>query len=209
LQSFAKPNKTVFEEKECLICLESLNVELNKIVELPCKCSNSVYHIDCIVRLLESGQNKNFCPHCKTPYQTSVFSQNEVVDRQPPENNEKNIVYIFVVHILSNTMMNMINIGLTIDYQNVSADITSKILMVSYFCKILLNVCFVCRLTDNRNRLMTYVGLSYIIQSLMFVLLVCLLSYVKFDFTSWMLLTNNVVFFLSDFAFRISIEYCS
>ena len=206
LQSFAKPNKTVFEEKECLICLESLNVELNKIVELPCKCSNSVYHIDCIVQLLESGQNKNFCPHCKTNYPTSLLSQNEVVERQPPE---RKFVFIFIVHILSNTFMNLINVGLSKDYQYVFADVTSKILMVSYFCKILLNVCLVCRLTNNRNRLMTHVGLSYIIQSLMFVLLVCLFSSVKFDYTSWMLLTNNVVFFLSDLAFRIWIEYCS
>ena len=133
LQSFAKPNKTDFEEKECLICLESLNVELNKIVELPCKCSNSVYHIDCIVRLLESGQNKNFCPHCKTNYH---IEPDQVVERQPHDrqphdrqpHDDKKYVYIFIVHILLNSFMNMINLGLMDDYRNVFTNVVSKIL---------------------------------------------------------------------------------
>ena len=154
LQSFRKPNKNVFEDKECLICLESLNIELNKIVELPCKCSNSVYHIDCIVRLLDSGQNKNFCPHCKTNYH--IVEPDQVVERQPLDRHpldrhppdrqpldDKKYVYIFIVHILLNSFMNMINLGLMDDYRNVFTNVVSKILTVSYFCKILLNVCFV------------------------------------------------------------------
>ena len=68
LEKFEKPNKDFIKNKECLICLESIDIEANKIVKLPCGCSNSVYHITCIKRLLDSGQNKNFCPHCKTKY---------------------------------------------------------------------------------------------------------------------------------------------
>ena len=52
-----KPDKDFIQDKECLICLESL--EINKIVKLPCECSNSVYHISCIIKLLQSGVNKN------------------------------------------------------------------------------------------------------------------------------------------------------
>ena len=203
LQSFRKPNKNVFEDKECLICLESLNIELNKIVELPCKCSNSVYHIDCIVRLLDSGQNKNFCPHCKTNYH---IEPDQVVERHPPD--DKKYVYIFIVHILLNSFMNMINLGLMDDYRNVFTNVVSKILTVSYFCKILLNVCFVIARRDNNDRLRRYVGLSYIIQTVMLILLVCILSSVEIGSNSVMLLANNVLLCLGELAFRIWIEYC-
>ena len=69
LQNFEKPESGFIKEKECLICLEPFDLESNKFVQLPCKCSNSVYHIDCIIQLLHSGDNKNFCPHCKTNYE--------------------------------------------------------------------------------------------------------------------------------------------
>jgi hypothetical protein len=223
LQSFRKPNRNVFEDKECLICLESLNVELNKIVELPCKCSNSVYHIDCLVRLLDSGQNKNFCPHCKTNYHIEPDQvverqpherqphERQPHDRQPPERqppDDKKYVYIFIVHILLNSFMNMINLGLMDDYRNVFTNVVSKILTVSYFCKILMNVCFVIARRDNNDRLRRYVGLSYIIQTVMLILLVCMLSSVEIGSNSVMLLANNVLFCLGELAFRIWIEYC-
>ena len=68
LDNFTKPDKEFIEDKECLICLESIDIETNKIVKLPCQCKYSVYHIICIIKLLHSGKNKNFCPHCKTKY---------------------------------------------------------------------------------------------------------------------------------------------
>ena len=68
LDNFTKPDKEFIQDKECLICLESIDIETNKIVKLPCQCKYSVYHIICIIKLLHSGQNKNFCPHCKTIY---------------------------------------------------------------------------------------------------------------------------------------------
>ena len=48
ISQFEKPDKDFIKDKECLICLESVDLELNKIVKLPCVCSNSVYHIICI-----------------------------------------------------------------------------------------------------------------------------------------------------------------
>jgi len=68
LDNFTKPDKEFIQDKECLICLESIDIETNKIVKLPCQCKYSVYHIICIIKLLHSGENKNFCPHCKTIY---------------------------------------------------------------------------------------------------------------------------------------------
>ena len=54
LQKFKKPDAGFLQDKECLICLEPFDLESNKFVQLPCKCSNSVYHIDCIVKLINS-----------------------------------------------------------------------------------------------------------------------------------------------------------
>ena len=68
LQRFIKPDKEFLKDKECLICLEPMDLEMNQIVKLPCGCANSAYHIPCIVKLLASGKNKNFCPHCKAEY---------------------------------------------------------------------------------------------------------------------------------------------
>ena len=70
LDNFTKPDKEFIQDKECLICLESIDIETNKIVKLPlkrlgdvkhlrpcqCQCKYSVYHIICIIKLLHSGQ---------------------------------------------------------------------------------------------------------------------------------------------------------
>ena len=45
LHNFEKPDKEFIKNKECLICLESIDIEAQKIVKLPCNCNNSVYHI--------------------------------------------------------------------------------------------------------------------------------------------------------------------
>ena len=39
LQNFEKPDKEFLYNKECLICLESVDVESQTIVKLPCKCA--------------------------------------------------------------------------------------------------------------------------------------------------------------------------
>jgi hypothetical protein len=63
LQIFEKPDPNFLKDKECLICLEPMmDLEMNLIVKLPCGCANSAYHMNCILQLLESGKNKNFCP---------------------------------------------------------------------------------------------------------------------------------------------------
>ena len=49
LQNFDKPDHNFLKDKECLICLESIDIETNKIVKLPCQCKYSVYHIICII----------------------------------------------------------------------------------------------------------------------------------------------------------------
>ena len=106
LQNFEKPEPEFIKDKECLICLEPFDLEANKHVMLPCKCANSVYHIGYILLLLNSGQNKNFCPHCKANYEIPVPLPNQQLIIIPNQQQAEilqmtNFTHILVAHILS------------------------------------------------------------------------------------------------------------
>jgi hypothetical protein len=211
LQLYKKPEKDFLKDKECLICLETIDLEVAKIVKLPCGCSNSVYHIVCIAQLLSSGKNKNFCPHCKSIYELTlqqVVQPSNLIAVQPNTENEqtRTLSYIILVHIFSNSIMNIINIGLSHDYSKNDANIISKILQISYFCKILVNVCIIINLKVNVKQINSHLSLSYIIQAVLFVLLICLLSMIETNFNSIIMLLNNVFFVITDLGFRIRIE---
>ncbi len=204
LQNFKKPDKNFVKNKECLICLESIDLELQQLVKLPCECANSVYHIKCIIQLLNSGQNKNFCPHCKTNYNIQQQQQIAVVN-----NNEriKMFVTILYIHILSNSLMNIINISESRDYPQEDANIVSKILLILYFCKLLINACIIFALKGEEEKIESYLSLSYILQTSIFILFICLISSVKRDYNSIVLLINNIFFYFGDLGFRLAMEY--
>jgi hypothetical protein len=209
-QNFKKPDKDFIIDKECLICLESFDLESQQFVQLPCECSNSVYHITCITHLLKSGQNKNFCPHCKRKY--TIISQPIVspIALVPPVNDNGRIrmfVTILYVHILSNSIMNVINISESREYPQEDANIVSKLLLICYFCKLLVNICIVCKIRANTEKITSYLRLSYTIQTLLFILFICLMSSVKKDYNSILLIINNIFFYFGDFVFRIALEY--
>ena len=211
LQLYKKPEKDFLKDKECLICLETIDLEVAKIVKLPCGCSNSVYHVVCIAQLLSSGKNKNFCPHCKSIYELTlqqVVQPSNLIAVQPNIENEqtRTLSYIILIHIFSNSIMNLINIGLSHDYSKNDANIISKILQISYFCKILVNVCIIINLKVNVKQINSHLSLSYIIQAVLFVLLICLLSMIETNFNSIIMLLNNVFFVITDLGFRIRIE---
>ena len=211
LQLYKKPEKDFLKDKECLICLETIDLEVAKIVKLPCGCSNSVYHVVCIAQLLSSGKNKNFCPHCKSNYELTlqqVVQPSNLIAVQPNTENEQTrlLSYIIIVHIFSNSIMNLINIGFSHEYSENDANIISKILQISYFCKILVNVCIIINLKVNVKQINSHLILSYIIQTVLFVLLICLLSIIKTDFNSIIMLLNNIFFVITDLGFRIRIE---
>lgn len=208
LQKFKKPHTTDLENKECLICLESFSIKLGEIVKLPCNCANSTYHITCVTTFLESGQNKNFCPHCKTPYVLVDSQQQPIEDAPRPEIIHYRYTYITIVHILSNTLMNVINISMVGEYEETNiSSIVSKLLTVFYFCKLLVNICIMFYIKSDTEDLKSYLTMSYTIQTMLFVLLICLMSSIKNDFSSIALLMNNVFFSFTDLAFRIIIEY--
>jgi hypothetical protein len=207
LEKLKKPDKELIKDQECPICLEPFDLESsNTLVMLPCNCANSTYHMTCIKQMLQSGKNKNFCPYCKTIYKINTESVTVVAVVPQPLNQPKQLSYILFVHIISNTLMNVINISMTEDYKNNRADVLSKILSICYFCKMLVNICILIHLKNNADQMKSHLHLSYAIQTGLFVTLIVMLSLTEFDFNSGMMSVNNVFFCFGDLAFRITVE---
>jgi hypothetical protein len=226
LQNFVKPEKIFLIDKECLICLETINIEALKIVKLPCGCSNSVYHIICILQLLGSGKNKNFCPHCKTNYEiplkqiqeiqqpvlrNQVLPYNVVNAEITPPNREVQIkifTKILMFHILINSLMNINNIVISkiCDGYNTQLD-ELHVSMLFYFCKLFFNYIMLCYAKNNIDKIEDCLVCSYVFQSTLFCLLIYILTKIKNDNNSTLLLLNNLLLCSVDLAYRIIKEY--
>ena len=220
LQNFKKPDKDFLKNKECLICLESVDIELlEKILKLPCNCNNSVYHINCIIRLLQSGINKNFCPHCKKEYNIPLYNNQSnvsLVQVLPYEvandeinNNIRNIelFYIYIFHIITNSFLNLFNIGLSIDYKNKKENTFSEVLLVLFYMKLLLNCFIIIKVKKDETNIQKYLYYSYLFQILIFSLLVYFFNITHNDIKSLALLINNIFFCSGDLMFRLNIHY--
>jgi hypothetical protein len=227
LEKFKKPDKDFIHDKECLICLESLETEINKIVKLPCTCANSVYHISCIIKLLHSGENKNFCPHCKTKYEIPivhvhvsvhqgqvvplryyeylVFQQNIII----PENQEqlKNFTHIMLFHILLNSLMNIINIVATKNHPDHNINPEIQVAMVFYFLKIFFNYCILLYSKNNLERIENSLVCCYVFQIVLSGVIIYTLTKIKYDINSIILIANNILCNFIDLSFRIIVEY--
>ena len=216
LQNFEKPEPEFIKDKECLICLDPFDLEANKHVMLPCKCANSVYHIGCILLLLNSGQNKNFCPHCKANYEMLLPSHQLVNLTQIQQRAQQaeilqmsNFTHILVVHILSNSVMNIINIVVARDSVETNGDEALQVLLLFYFVKIFFNYCILMYSRNNIDKIEECLIYSYTYQTVTFGILIYTLTKIKNDYTSTILILNNVILSLGDLAFRIIIEYRS
>lgn len=261
LEKFEKPNKDFIKNKECLICLESIDIEANKIVKLPCKCSNSVYHIKCIKILLDSGQNKNFCPHCKTKYVLNflyyeITEQNRILAQNMLTNIETNVatnvatntstnvvtniatnvitniatnvetyrannrdiiipnpfniskfVEIMLFHILINSIMNIINIIVSDNNSENNLDEYLDVLTLFCFFKIFLNFFILLYLQNNLDKIESFLVYSYTYQVVIFGFVIYLLTKLKNNYYTIILLLNNILLFLIDILSRIIIEY--
>ena len=219
LQNFEKTDHNFLKDKECLICLESFDdIEKNKIVQLPCKCSNSAYHINCIIKLINSGYNKNFCPHCKSIYEIPPIqaSVNQIVPYNviniqlgPDINYErtKNFTHILVCHIISNSIMNIINIVASRDWDEVSSLPELQALILFYFFKLFFNYVILMYSKNNVNKIEDCLVYSYVFQIILFCFFVYALTKIKNDDNSTILIVNNVLLNLGDLTFRIIIEY--
>ena len=229
LQNFKKPDVTGLKEKECLICLEPFDLESLNFVKLPCVCSNSVYHIDCIVKFLVSGKNTNFCPHCKTNYEIPLQNQFKsqfqvsrtqivpyiVVDQTNQRRQEdelrnfqiKNLSHILVFHIISNSIMNIINIVAARSSDETYHDEALQVLILFYFCKLFFNYCILMYSKSRIDRTEECLVFSYVFQTVLFGLLIYSLTRMKSNDSFIILITNNSVLGFGDLIFRIFIEY--
>lgn len=217
LRKFEKPDTGFLKDKECLICLETFDLESNKFVQLPCKCSNSVYHIDCILKLLHSGYNKNFCPHCKSIYEISPIQVTgnqvvpyNVINTQLDNINEsriKNFTHILVCHIISNSIMNIINIVVSRDWSQINGHPELQVLILFYFCKLFFNYVILMYSKNNIIKIEDCLVYSYVFQTVLFCFFVYALTKIKNDNNSTVLIVNNVFLNLGDMTFRIVIEY--
>lgn len=205
LQRFIKPDKEFLEDKECLICLEPMEQEMNQIVKLPCGCANSAYHIPCIVKLLASGNNKNFCPHCKAEY---IFLP-QVVVPFPVVQVPLPVVpltHVMMAHLLSNTLMNIINIAVSRSYPNYNLHAEFQVLILFYFLKLFLNFCILAYAKTNIEKIETALVYSYVYQTVLFGFLIYILAKIKKNSFLTALWVNNLLFGIIDFAFRFVLE---
>ena len=216
LQQFKKPEPSFIEDKECLICLEAFDLEALKNVMLPCKCSNSVYHIDCIVKFLQSGEHKNFCPHCKGKYEIPLEEQIQQIQEQQiiintnPQNQEiqiTNFTHIMLVHILSNSLMNVINIIVSRICAEYNGWTELQVLLLFYFCKLFFNYCILMYSKNNISKIEDCLFYSYTFQTILFGFLIYTLTKIKNDDNSTVLILNNVFLSFLDLTYRIIIEY--
>jgi hypothetical protein len=219
LQKFKKPDAGFLQDKECLICLEPFDLESNKFVQLPCKCSNSAYHIDCIIKLLNSGVNKNFCPHCKSIYEIPPIpvAMNQVVpynviNTQTIQDDRrilqiKKFTHILVCHIISNSIMNIINIVVSRDWVKVSSLPELQVLILFYFCKLFFNYVILMYSKNNIIKIEDCLIYSYVFQIILFCFFIYALTKIKNDINSTVLIVNNVLLNIGDLTFRIIIEY--
>ena len=219
LQKFKKPDTGFLQDKECLICLEPFDIESNKFVQLPCKCSNSVYHIDCIIKLLHSGENKNFCPHCKSIYEIppiplamNQFVPYNVINTQTIQDERRilqinKFTHILVCHIISNSIMNIINIVVSRDWVKVSSLPELQVLILFYFCKLFFNYVILMYSKNNIIKIEDCLIYSYVFQIILFCFFIYALTKIKNDINSTVLIVNNVLLNIGDLTFRIIIEY--
>jgi hypothetical protein len=233
LDKFTKPDKEFIQDKECLICLESIDIETNKIVKLPCQCKYSVYHIICIIKLLHSGQNKNFCPHCKTKYICPIkpinpinliplnsnpiypthYYEYMVMNRDIEQINEIytsqliSFSQIMLFHVVVNTLMNIINISVSSNHLEYYQNPTFQVLALFYFCKIVFNIFFVIYSKNNIDKIETCLIYSYTYQIVILGLLIYLLVKIKYNYNCTMLIINNILFSFIDLIFRLIVEH--
>jgi hypothetical protein len=209
LQRFKKPEKEFLKDKECLICLEPIDLEMNQIVKLPCGCANSAYHIPCILQLLGSGENKNFCPHCKTEYNLFLkqFISVQPLVVQPVVDLLNQFTHIMLVHLISNTLMNIINIAVSRSYPEYNREAEFQVLMLFYFLKLFINFSMLVYAKNDIERIETVLVYSYVYQTVLIGLLIYILAKIKNDSFTTALLVNNLLFGITDLAYRFVVEY--
>ena len=219
LQSFKTPDREFLKDKDCLICLESFDLKMNELVALPCNCANSTYHITCIIQLLKSGANKNFCPHCKSMYQMPPALQMPIVPIEhlipvgpidPHVSHQQDgfimrkLTCALLFHFLSNSLMNIINICVPTSFFNnrIQPPELQAIVLIC-FLKLFLNYIFVFYSKQDVEKMKNVLLYSYGFQTVLFGGMIYTLNKIKNDKLTVALIIINMLFGIGDFIFRI------
>lgn len=173
---------------ECAICLELLLLEHSpeyyevirddtKIIRLPCKCASSFFHSKCLWKMLKSGNEKNFCPCCRTMYYFLLPSTKSERNNAQIMNTSQNVLghgenfveerenelegriqqivkwklkFIFFLHLVLNTIQNILFWYYSTQslYKN---KIDIKWIFITMLIKIFMNLIFCCGAFENEN----------------------------------------------------------
>jgi len=158
---------------DCAICLEPLDIregyeyyevirDESKIIRLPCKCASSFYHTACLLKMLDSGNEKNFCPCCRTKY-FFLFPRDRTREEREGEQNEeeqqaeqqvhderetaiqlfikKKLKFIFFLHMVSNSIQNIFFWFYATSSVNKN-NVDNKWIFISIIVKIFMNLVF-------------------------------------------------------------------
>jgi hypothetical protein len=166
--------------------------------------------------LLNSGQNKNFCPHCKANYEIPLPNHQLVNLTQMQQRVEQqqnlqvtNFTHILVAHILSNSIMNITNIVAARTAVETNREEILQVLIMFYFCKLFFNYCILMYSKSHIDRIEECLVYSYTYQTVTFGILFYTLTKIKNDTNFIILIVNNVLLSFGDLAFRIIMEYRS
>ncbi len=236
------------EDKECLICLESLelNEEFNKkkyqeindtknIICLPCSCTGSIYHRDCIIKMLISGHNKNFCPHCKQIYflkfnesvymgntilpiaienQININQTNNNINQTNNNINQTNnlvrneVIKLNYKAIIFHLITNSISNIICLKYFIEDLDYNNKYrpLIWAYFIKLLFNLYLAAFNYNNNNKVSNVILINNLFQ--LFLILVLIFEFSKMNKQVYVVLViTQFVFIFSDFIIKLVYEY--
>jgi hypothetical protein len=119
----------------------------------------------------------------------------------------KNFTHILVFHIISNSIMNVINIVVARNAIETNGRPELQVLMLFYFCKLFFNYVILMYSKNNIERIEDCLVCSYVFQTVLFCFLIYALTKIKNDYNFIILIVNNVFFSLGDLTFRVIIEY--
>jgi hypothetical protein len=220
LQTFEKPDQDFLKDKECLICLEPMiDLEMNHVVKLPCGCANSAYHTTCILQLLESGKNKNFCPHCKTKYKILVqkavplrkvvpfqHMQNNYFESLDHYNQMDFFTHILMFHVVTNSIMNVICVCVSINHPSYTILVELPLLLIFSIVKLFVNYGNLVYSKGNIEKIESVLLFNYLYQLGLFGFTISVFAKVNPNDYSSALLLNHLIFGLLDIAFRVITE---
>jgi hypothetical protein len=152
---------------------------------------------------LNSGKNKNFCPHCKANYELRIEPE-RVIQVDPEPTNDLKL--ILVIHILSNSIMNVANISLSDIVPNFDNYVELKVLLIFYYIKLFTNYFIIFYSKPHVEKIQAGLAFSYIFQIVLFVFLIYSLVKLNNMVFSVFFLMNNIFFIGVDLFVRLIVE---